>query len=320
MAETYCGTIVADTLLDIQQKIASRQSLEAKLRELQDQKLEFDRKVTSLRVAFREEQADVEKLEGRSLANYFFQVVGRLDDKLTKERQEAYAARVKLDAAERELAGIQADIDEIYAQLSEVRRAQEQYDALLRQKRSVLAAADTPEGQKLRDTEAKLAALKHYKQEIREAINAGSSARGTADQILRELDSAKNWNTWDTFGGGGIITHVAKHSHLDSAQDLTEELQRKLRRFKTELADVKITADTQVNIDGFLRFADYFFDGLFADWAVGSRISESISSVSATKSKISDTIRKLETMEASTDREIGRLKQELDQIIAESIG
>ena len=122
-------------LLELQQKIASKPSLEAKLRELQDQKYEFDRKVTSLRVALREEQADVEKLEGRSLANYFFQVVGKLDDKLTKERQEAYAARVKLDAAERELAAIEADIENIYAQLADVRRAQEQYDAALSQKR-----------------------------------------------------------------------------------------------------------------------------------------------------------------------------------------
>ena len=304
-------------LLELQQKIASKPSLEAKLRELQDQKYEFDRKVTSLRVALREEQADVEKLEGRSLANYFFQVVGRLDDKLTKERQEAYAARVKLDAAERELAGIEADMEEIYAQLADVRRAQEQYDAALSQKRYDLRASDTPEGQKIRDMEQKLAALQSYKQEIREAINAGSSARGAVDRVLQELDSARNWNTWDTFGGGGIITHMAKHSHLDSAQDLTEELQRRLRKFKTELADIQITADTQVNIEGFLRFADYFFDGLFVDWSVGSRINESISSVSSTRSKITSTISKLEAMEASAERDIGRLKSELDQVIVE---
>ena len=309
---------MTDTLFELQRKIASKPSLEAKLQELQDQKWEFDRKVTSLRVAFREEQADVEKLEGRSLSNYFFQVVGKLDDKLTKERQEAYAARVKLDAAERELSGIEADIAEIYAQLADVRRAQEQYDAALAQKRYNLRASDTPEGQKIRDMEQKLAALQSYKQEIREAINAGSSARGTADQILRELDSARNWNTWDTFGGGGIVTHVAKHSHLDSAQDLTEELQRKLRKLKTELADIKITADTQVNIDGFLRFADYFFDGLFADWAVGNRISESISSVSRTRDQISSTINKLETMEASTNQEIARLNASLDQLVIET--
>ena len=305
-------------LLELQQKIASKPSLEAKLRELQDQKYEFDRKVTSLRVALREEQADVENLEGRSLANYFFQVVGKLDEKLTKERQEAYAAKVKLDAAERELAAIEADMEEIYAQLAEIRRSQEQYDAAIAQKRADLKSSDTPEGEQIRRMEQQLAALRSYAQEIREAINAGSSARGTADQILRELDSAENWNTWDMFGGGGIITHVAKHGHLDSAQDLTEELQRKLRRFKTELADIQITADTQVNIDGFLRFADYFFDGLFADWAVGNRISESISSVAGTREKINATIKKLETMEANTRREIEGLKATLDHFIAQA--
>ena len=305
-------------LLELQQKLASKPFLEAKLRELQDQKHEFDRRIISLRVAFREEQADVEKLEGRSLANYFFQVVGKLDDKLTKERQEAYAVKVKLDAAQREMAAIEADIADIHSQLADIRLAQEQYDAALAQKRRDLTTSDTPEGQKIRDMEQQVAALQSYAQEIREAINAGSSARGTADQILRELDSAQNWNTWDMFGGSGIITHMAKHGHLDSAQDLTEELQRKLRRFKTELADIQITADTQVNIDGFLRFADYFFDGLFADWAVGNRISESISSVTATRSKISSTITKLEAMESKTRQEIERMKTELDSFIVQA--
>ena len=305
-------------LLELQQKLASKPFLEAKLRELDAQKREFDRKIISLRVAFREEQADVEKLEGRSLANYFFQVVGKLDDKLTKERQEAYAAKVKLDAAEREMAAIEADIAQIHTQIAEIHQAQIQYDAALAQKRSDLTSSDTPEGQKIRDMEQQVAALQSYAREIREAINAGSSARGTADQILRELDSAQNWNTWDMFGGSGIITHMAKHGHLDSAQDLTEELQRKLRRFKTELADIQITADTQVNIDGFLRFADYFFDGLFADWTVGNRISESISSVTATRSKISSTITKLEAMESKTHQEIQRLNAELDRFIVQA--
>ena len=95
---------MGDPLFELQKKIAMKPSLEAKLRELQNQRREYDREVISLRVAFRKEQEDVEKLEGRSLANYFFQVVGKLDEKLDQERKEAYAAKVKLDAAERELA------------------------------------------------------------------------------------------------------------------------------------------------------------------------------------------------------------------------
>ena len=306
---------MGETLQQLQQKIASGKALEARLQELQNQKWEFERKVTSLRVAFREEQADVERLEGRSLANYFFQVVGKLDDKLTKERKEAYAAKVKLDAAERELATIEADMDEIRTRLTEVRFAREQYGSAMERKRNELTLSDTPVAQQILAMEEKLTALEVYKKELREAINAGSSAKGTADRILRELDKADNWNTWDMLGGDGIITQMAKHSHLDNAQDLMEELQRKLRRFKTELADVQITADTQVNIDGFLRFADYFFDGLFVDWTVGNRIKESRSSASGTKNQISRTIDQLMAMEQSTDREIARLKEEMDHLI-----
>ena len=40
------------------------------------------------------EQLDVERLERRSLTNYFYQVVGKLDDKLTKEKKEAYEAKL----------------------------------------------------------------------------------------------------------------------------------------------------------------------------------------------------------------------------------
>ena len=309
---------MADILFELQQKVARKPSLEAKLRELQNQRREYDREVISLRVAFRQEQEDVEKLEGRSLANYFFQVVGKLDEKLDQERKEAYAAKVKLDAAERELAGIESDISEIQGQLNEIRVAEAQYKDELERKRATLRASGTATGDQIIELEQRIAAMEAQKREIKEAISAGYSARGTADRILSELNSADGWNTWDMFGGGGIITHMAKHSHLDSAQDLVSELQSKLRRFKTELADIQITANMQVNVDGFLRFADYFFDGLFADWAVGDKISQSMNSVSSTKCQISRTLDKLNSMEQAADRNIVSLKQQLDDLIVKA--
>ena len=307
-----------DTLFELQQKVARKPSLEAKLRELQNQRREYDREVISLRVAFRKEQEDVEKLEGRSLANYFFQVVGKLDEKLDQERKEAYAAKVKLDVAERELAGIESDISEIQGQLNEIRVAEAQYKDELERKRATLRASGTTTADQIIEIEQRIAATEAQKREIKEAISAGYSARGTADRILSELDSADGWNTWDMFGGGGIITHMAKHSHLDSAQDLVSELQSKLRRFKTELADIQITANMQVNVDGFLRFADYFFDGLFADWAVGDRINQSMNSVSSTKSQISRTLDKLSSMEKAADSEISRLKLQLEDLVVKA--
>ena len=303
------------SLLDLQQKIAMKSSLEAKLNELHTQRRTYDREVISLRVAFRKEQEDVEKLEGRSLANYFFKVVGKLDDKLDQERREAYAAKVKLDAAERELTGIESDMQEIQSQLTDIRIAEAMYQEALAQKRLSLRTSGTETGDQIIELEQKIAVLEAQKREIREAINAGYSARATADRILSELESADGWNTWDMFGGGGIITHMAKHSHLDDAQELVSELQSKLRRFKTELADIQITANVQVNIDGFLRFADCFFDGLFADWAVGDKISQSMNSVSGTKSQISRTLDKLTQMERAAENELVQLRLRLDNLI-----
>ncbi len=307
-----------DDLFALQQKVAQKPLLESKLYELHTQRRQYDNQVISLRVAFRKEQEDVEKLEGRSLANYFYQVIGKLDDKLDQERKEAYAAKVKLDAAERELASIESDIKEIQEQITDVLVAEARYKDALELKRRQLKDSGTQVADQILSMEERIAALQAQKQEIREAISAGYSARGTADRILSELEDADGWNTWDILGGGGIITHMAKHSHLDEAQDLVQELQTQLRRFKTELADIQITANMQVNIDGFLRFADYFFDGLFADWAVGDKISQSLSSVSNTKSEINRMLDKLNDMERSVDQKIQQKKRALEQYVVKA--
>ena len=307
-----------DDLFALQQKVAKKPLLESKLYELHTQRRQYDNQVISLRVAFRKEQEDVEKLEGRSLTNYFYQVIGKLDDKLDQERKEAYAAKVKLDAAERELAGIESDIKEIQEQITDVLVAEARYKDALELKRRQLKDSGTQVADQILSMEERIASLQAQKQEIKEAISAGFSARSTADRILSELEDADGWNTWDILGGGGIITHMAKHSHLDEAQDLVQQLQSQLRRFKTELADIQISANMQVNIDGFLRFADYFFDGLFADWAVGDKISQSLSSVSNTKSEINRMLDKLNDMERAVDQKIQQKKTKLEQFVVKA--
>ena len=127
-----------NTLTALQQKVARKKQLEAKLSELHSQRRQYDNEVISLRVSLRKEQEDVEKLESGSLANYFYQVIGKLDDKLDQERKEAYAAKVKLDAAERELAGIDQDIQEIQRELADIRMAEVQYQGELEKKRAEL--------------------------------------------------------------------------------------------------------------------------------------------------------------------------------------
>ena len=168
---------------------------------------------------------------------------------------------------------MEAELRAKEAEYGRVRRSEERYQEVLKAKQEAVRLSGIPEAFQIFRLEAQITSLGAQLKELDEAISAGRSADGIADSILESLSSAEGWGTWDLLGGG-LIADMAKHSHLDEAQGQVERLQGALRRFKTELADVEIVADMQVNIEGFLRFADYFFDGLFADWSVMNRISE----------------------------------------------
>ena len=151
-----------------------------------------------------------------------------------------------------------------------------------------------------------------------EAIAAGSDALNTAQAILDELGDAEGWATWDLIGGG-LISDLAKHSHLDSAQNNVALLQSQLRRFKTELADVgSSVSGLQVNIDGFMRFADYFFDGLFVDWMVLDRIQQSTDQVEETYVRIKGVLDWLnKSLEQATAR-TNELRTKADAVVVDS--
>ena len=157
-------------------------------------------------------------------------------------------------------------------------------------------------------------ALQDFIEEKKEALDAGQDALTTADQIAASLDSAEGWGTWDLLGGG-LVADLAKHGHLDDAQASVEYLQSQLRRFKTELADVTIAADFQVNIDGFLRVADYLFDGIFADWAVLDQIHASQEQVQNTRDQICRVLDYLRTMLQQTAAERADIQRKVEGLV-----
>ena len=293
---------------------ARKRKLEASAAELRRQRDTYATRVEELEQAMQEEQADVDRLEGRSLAAFFYNVVGKMDEKLTKERQEAYAARVKYDAAARELAGAEEDLCRCQAELDTLGDCEVRYAALLREKTQAVKAAGGAVAEQILALEERSAYLESQERELREASAAGQNALSTAEQILESLNSAENWGTWDLVGGG-LMADLAKHSRLDDAQESVEYLQSQLRAFRTELADVTISADFQVNIDGFLRVADYIFDGIFADWAVLDQINRSQAQVEDTRDQISGVLHHLHQMLVMAEEERARLQREIERLV-----
>ena len=303
-----------EQLQKLQKKVSQEKSVEAKLRELKSQKDELNSRVYVFKKTMKNEQDDVERLERTSLSSVFYAMIGRKDEMLDKEKAEAYAAKVKYDAVVEELRLIEEDLHRMETQLCDIIACKKEYDFLLEEKREAIKAVNSIEAERIFQIEEKIAEQKNHQKEIKEAVSAGTRALGTAVSILSSLDNAQNWGTYDLVNGG-LIAGLAKHSYLDEAQNKVITLQSQLRKFKTELTDITIQADMKVNVDGFLRFADYFYDGLFSDWAVLDRIGQSKSSVHSVKTKIENVLSQLDRMDRAAEQMIKQLEMERDSIV-----
>ena len=228
-----------EQLQQLQGQIARSKQLESMIKELCRQKEVLAAQVQKLESVRLEEQADVDRLEGRSLAAFFYNVIGKKDEQLDKERREAYAAGVRYDAAAGELEGVEDDLRRYKAELAALRGCERKYREVLKEKADAIKTAGGPGGEEILRMEERNAFLESQKKELREAISAGNAALATTQQILSGLDDAEGWGTWDLLGGG-LVADFVKHSHLDEAQRAVERLQSQLRRFRTELADVTI--------------------------------------------------------------------------------
>ena len=296
-------------------QIEQKKHIASKLKELYVQRENLVTKVHTLRKNKLEEQADVTSLEGSSLVAFFYEIIGKMDQKLDKEREEAYAAKVKYDAAVHEQQAVEEDILRYEAALEALCDCEQEYAQIKQYKLEDIKSLGTQEAELVVQTEERIAYLEGQLKEIQEALHAGETALETTDGILSSLASAENWSTWDLLGGG-LLTDMAKHSHLDEAQQQVEYLQIQLRRFKTELTDVSISADIQISIEGFLSFADYFFDGLFADWTVMNRINQSQTQVADTKAQIEHVISNLTTALHTVGTNLENEKTKLNDLIS----
>ena len=104
-------------------------------------------------------------------------------------------------------------------------------------------------------------------------ITEGRSTRRCRRDRRDCLNSAGNWGIVDMLGGG-LITTFIKRSKMKDADLLVQQARSALKRFQKELTDVENIPEFRIETGDFLTFADYFFDGLVADWLVQSKIND----------------------------------------------
>lgn len=301
-------------LSELAGKLGRSKKIDAMLLSLTGEERSLSAKEHELKVIFSKESADVERLEKTTLTSVLYSMLGKKEDKLETEQREVASAKLKYDATVQQLDDCRSQLDALRAEKATLSGVSRRYDDVFSRIQAELKH-DPVYADKVCMLEGKIGEAASQLREVDEAVSVGNACIRQIDTISKSLGSAEGWGTWDLLGGG-LISDLAKHSHLDEAQAGAEYLQTLLSRFRTELADVKISTQTgQVNVEGFLRFADYFFDGLIADWSVLSRIRDSQNSVSQVRSQVSGALSKLEKIRAAQEAEKAALIAELESLV-----
>lgn len=136
------------------------------------------------------------------------------------------------------------------------------------------------------------------RREMQEAVTAGERALQSLYAAKQKLESARNWGIFDMFGGG-FLSDMMKHSKINDAASLMEQAKRDVQIFQRELRDVQLSLNLKMEIGGFLSFADFFFDGLVADYLVQSKISEA-------RGQVDDAIVRIEMI-------LGNIRKQMDR-------
>lgn len=305
-----------DELSLLQAQLDYKKRLVMVLKELYDQQRPLVARVARLEKQMRSEQKDLKRLEGRSLAAFFYYVTGRIDEKRDLERLEAYAVRVKYDAARRELDAIEQDIEATKEDLADLADCEKRYADALEAKRQALESTGTAVSEALLEKERELSNLRSQETELDEAITAGTAALRTANDVIVSLKHTADWS--NIVGGKGFLADMAKHETLDDAQRHAEELQVQLQQFNREVADLDCRQELQGSMENLLKFSQVFLESLLSGDAAQEQIRDAISQVDHTRDHILGILRQLQTrLEAVRHNQV-KAKQEVDAMILES--
>lgn len=290
------------------------QKIDAMLNDLQKEREELINTASHFKEVLEKENLDVDKLNKKSVAAVFYSVLGKLEDRLEKEKREAITAKLKYDQAISDLENVEYEISNHSKERNELRDCKEQFELLFAKKKDLLVKSNASAAGKIIDLTKQLNDSKNKLSELQEAIFAGNDALQSLEKALHNLDNAEGYGTWDLLGGG-LLADIAKHSELDDSKKQIEIAQNKLRRFKTELADVNINSEVHIETEGFAKFADFFFDGLISDWFMQSKINDSQQNVLSVINQIESTISRLIKLENQENDLIVKLEEELNNLI-----
>ena len=196
------------------------------------------------------EEADVRRLESYSPTRIWASLRGNRDAELDREKAEHQAAEYAVARAEAWLLSAHREAERVGAEL---------------------AALGDVTGRRARALAAKAEWLSSFDGEARTELTRLAEELASTRAAVTEVREA----TVAAERGGGMFGDMMKYQRKDEAQRLLHDADEALRHLSVELADVGMNAVVHgLAVDGLTQTFDVWFDNVFTDWSVRSRIAD----------------------------------------------
>lgn len=268
----------------IKEKLSKREDLVSRLDDLNGKKKHIKRNLAVLEAEVHNEQVDVINLEEKTFTSVVFDILGKKEQKLEKERAEAREAAVKRDAARIELESISAEVCACEAQIE---GCEKEYigilsERLLQIKKS--SASATEYAIFLSDI---LARRREDTEKLNEIAEISQDAVAVAEQVIEELSVVDDLVARDIVGGG-VLLKMRKREHISEVERLYRVLEKKLSVLNEKTVDIDIGACEKIVLGGLGGVDDFFWDNFFTNWDMVDRVEEARSSINKTVAQISE--------------------------------
>lgn len=309
--------------MNIEEKLKSLKVRKSNITKLKSELSDHKKRLNEEKKVFKElekkmdkEYKDFKKLETLSIASLFSSIKGNKEEKLEKEKQEYLEAKLNYEKSKDTLKLLRDRINFITNEIKSENQIEEEYQQALKEKEQYIISSDGKKSKQLLEIDDQITETEIVLKETNEAIEAGYELNTNLSKIIMTLESAKDWGTYDMFGGGTTSTHI-KHSKINDARYLTVKTQYLVKNYTKELNDINFSADIlkTLEISDFNTFADYFLDNFFSDFMVQNKINHSLDNVKSKKHKINKIQNELKNKRSQLTKKIEELESKKKEIV-----
>lgn len=305
-------------LVELFEKVQRKNHLETVLKELRENIAQLEPEVRKLMTQMYIEQEDVEKLEGNGIKAFFTALSGKKTEKLEKEREEAYDAKKKYDAANFRLETMKNDLKKYIDEYNEVRYLEPDYEKAIKEKIEYIKEMKSPAAKKIAELDKQIDDVMKKNNELRHLRTLANRAIGTAEHMKTVLTQVKKLNTKDMLGMDMASSgqHVAREKHelMSQAETLNNNLFAELYDLEKQTRGVAVKNNISIRTTKVGYIMDWQFDNFSQDLDTMISVNKALKNldpvIEQVKEFVAPIIEKLSEEEAK-QKELYRQRDEI---------